>query len=283
MKNIAKKLTLLLVAVMLSTTLTLSACANGNLVKKETVHYDDDFYIDTIYTYNNGILTEKVENWYSDGEVRTTKDVYNYDGKLLVSQETYHLDNDVWEKSFVHRYGYDQNGNEIFQMGYGVSEGKESLFATDVNEYNDDGTVAKVASFLYDDELDTFAVLSVMKCSYNSNGQLLSEEIYSDVEFNGEIVLDTRTVYVYNQDGSVKEYKMYDADDMLIMITRYTYDENGNVTLEQSYHLDDGEEVLGSKSVNEYDQKGRLVKQTVFNLDDESGELEQDYYTVYEY
>lgn len=109
---------------------------------------------------------------------------------------------------------------------------------------------------------------------------------------------DTKSAYLFNEDGDPVNLSDYDADGNLVSqtITRYTYDDNGNlthsittidgtVTEENSYTTANGETVLsqnvnywedGSKSVSDYDANENAVRVTSYGT---SGEMEwQDDY-----
>lgn len=289
MKRVFKKISPLLLTMVFATTMMLSACGKtDNLVKKRIDYYDDgSMHTEETYTYDkNGRLTESIETTnYGDGETMVRKYVNKYVGDLLVVCETYDLEGENWELSFVKEYGYDQNGKEVSLLGYGVENGVKELFAVDITDRNSSGNETRTVNYLVDIETDELKPFAINEYEYDESGKLFKQTDYS-INFDStenNLELSRYVLFAYNSDGTVSKCQEYNADDEFLYEYRYTYNENGKQVKEEIVFNEGGEEFVSFKRVSEYDKKGRLIKETDYRLDTASGELVQEGYTVYEY
>ena len=294
MKNGLKKLSVIVAAAVLAaTSLAIASCGKkvdpvkepDILVKKETTIYaDSTFRMEYTYKYDeDGKLIEKVEESEESSDRETVKSIYTYVGDLLATKENFHLKEDgSWDPSFVHTNGYDANGNLVLTMGYSVEDGVKELFAVDIFEYNDKGLEVKYSSYIVDE--GDLNVSIVVEMEYDDKGQEIKEKYYEYDFLTEEVVFSSYYVITYNADGTEKEMKCYTAEDELLTVARFTYDDKGNLTLSQTYELlEDGTERIFVETVSEYDSDNRLVKDSTYYFNEETEKKELQYYTTYEY
>lgn len=287
MKKKFRTLSLIVATVLVvSASLIFASCGKAdNLVKKEVTTYaNSTLRIETTYQYDkNNRLKETLETSGEDSGRETVKSVYYYVGDLLMSRENYHQKEDgSWEQSFYHAYGYNEMSKLVSTIGYGVENNKKELFAMDLSEYDANGNKTKVSSFMYD-EGDLIGSMTV-EFEYNDKKQMTKEKYYEYDMMEDELVYSGCYTFEYDENGNETALKYYTAEDELTTVERFTYDNKGNKTLAQTYAiLEGGAESLCAKTDFEYDSKNRLTKETTYYPNEETGELELQYSTTYEY
>ena len=133
---------------------------------------------------------------------------------------------------------------------YQVKEYNESGLLTHETEYKPNGLKEMEVIYEYDPQL-----------------HMLNKQTYYPLEETLE-----KLVYVYDEGRKIKE-ENYFGDD-LFEILRYTYDEKGNIT-SQVRTDDEGFEM--EKQISEFDDKGRIIKQTYFTNEENDRIIEYSY------
>jgi len=109
--------------------------------------------------------------------------------------------------------------------------------------------ISEFSEFYYDDQWE---IWTMYHTSYNENGQL-TEDLWGDVDFNGDTTFIWGYLYTY-QDDLLHEKFVYDNDMMDTSITTYTYDAENRVVSKvlQSYSHEESEFVNTLKEVYTY-------------------------------
>ncbi len=182
---------------------------------KEQLHYLDDSFDETVYTYNAvGMLISKVTT-DSEGEVGNRVDL-EYKGALLLSEAEYDADGAVISKK---KFSYDEVGNLTEES----VEGKEEEFSL-THEYGENGKrlvsrrfdrngklVAR-STYTYDVKgqaveirEETVTGIELMKMEYDERGNLLLQETSTEED---EEVLST-VERTYNENDHIVTTHVY--------------------------------------------------------------------------
>lgn len=243
-----------------------------------------------------------LEIWsYDDG--RSDVIQYNEHGDI-VKTASFDVDGNVMNES-VYEYEYDANGNMLANHAYydGVlrdesffekgSDGefyhaKDIYYHEDgekqINEYDENGNV--IQSILYDVE-GKISIDSIYEYALNSDGNTYESKNITDYG-------DRKMVAEYNEYEEIVYRAFYDPDGNLMSEDKWEYghDEDGNETWQKHYldgRLADeivGYEVAeledytirypqsmieyredGTKFVSDYDTRGELAAETLYNAD----------------
>lgn len=259
---------------------------NGELKTVQVYNYVDNALSSTSY-YENGV---KVREEYWTGDVA----YYHYDpnGELFC----YEIEEGWGSRRYYDAEGNELTINEYYKLTYTVEEYDDSGKCIKKTEYNVEKQVQSIITFTYDEngnlasELKTDnSNMKVWEKTYK-NGVLYSESLYK----NG--LLDIENVYYEN--GNLQE-KTTHYQGMYNKIVE-VFHENGKLSKLISYdysgaytvsHYNDKELCIESESFDaedklqkayryEYDEKDRIVKQSIYGSDNALKEYSiREYYT----
>ena len=252
-----------------------------------------------VQLYNSSYKLIK-EYTYVDRELTFFGEYYYDENDNLIKEERYLQDGTL---DYYTLYGYDENGNETsreFYLGDGTPDG------ITISEYNESGDIIKVTytfddyeniiKYEYDeygnlikyDSLDNDGYGYVYQYEYDENGNLVKQS-YEDSTGALEIMENE-----YDENGNLIKYS-YDslsAENHLVGYEKYSENgrltetwikfSNGNqlfheyyadgVTCKRQTHIELG----GTKTVKEFDESGRIVKETLTYADNSESILEFD-------
>lgn len=151
--------------------------SSGKVIGRSTYKYQDNKLIESnqdefslIYNYNN--YKEEILPYDNDekrGEYHTT---YEYDAKGNITNETFYIDNDLWDSI---NYVYDKNNRIIKKIIRGVE----------------------------------FDGLRIIKYEYNSMNKKIEEYIYSG---DDRLESATKFIYKYDEQNRLKSITSYTKD-----------------------------------------------------------------------
>ena len=211
--------------------------SSGNLRRKS--YYDENgaltAYFTYTYTYNSQGRTASVTGFDAGGnQVSHIDCVYDQAGNQLVSAGSYHIDDG---RLGLQENEYDANGKVI----------KETLHVSDT----------------VDSEVDSYTL-----GTYDGEGNLTRREHF---EGTGELSWIRTYEYsegvvaketLYNGDGTLRSYYLYEYDSEDRLIGRNYYDEAGTPGAYEVYSYD---EAGNRKSIEMYRADGTLDYSTVYN------------------
>lgn len=226
----------------------------GIVTNSEGTHYTSSSVIYNEY----GEVVEDI--WYNEDGSTYRQYCYSYDESGNVVEDICYILHDGVLKTVQHfSYSYDEDGNK-----------------TEVNVYNDDGSINGKTSYIYDDHGYSVKMVYMSYTdgnisrqvsheyanTYDEDGRITSREIYRD---DGN-VQPTMTVE-YDDDWNYKMvcYKNYDGENVCVdyieigdkngnTIEHYDYDESGNI--EYQYMC-------------EYDENGNRAKKITYYAEDD--------------
>ncbi|MCR5808189.1 MAG: hypothetical protein K6G56_01355 [Clostridiales bacterium] len=206
-----------------------------------------DAYDSVLYNYS--------EDHYDDPD---TIFEYNERGDLVREQRRGAFYEYVWE--------YNEAGRPTKQSVYFGYDGKEAdLMNYLCYDYDEDGKLVAIRSYFYDDRLvgtTEFDEFERPKRNYKDDPEQPSSELLYEYDEHGEQTIRTQKYY---RDGELVRWQT-DRNEM-------TYDENGRVTERISYSSESSygneiEEHPTGKRVREYDEAGRLIKEYCYEYID---------------
>ena len=233
---------------------------NDNLAKEENYLADGTLDYYTLFEYDESGNETKREFYLGDGTPDgTTLSEYNENGDII--KETYTID----DYEIITKYEYDEKGN-LLKEAY---EDIDGYFYVCEYEYDENGNLLKD---VYEDSDGYFYVCEY---EYDEKGNLL-KEAYEDSDGTLDI---TEYEYDENENLTKYSYEVLTADNHLIGYEKYSenggltetwikfgngsqllieYYEDG-VTAKRETHTDVDE----TKTVKDFDESGRIVKETI--------------------
>lgn len=205
------------------------------------------------YTFNEKNLVNE-EKMALDGQVFTTKFEYNAAGKLITASQSKD-GGDTW----INAYTYDDHNRiteELFILRRMVSFGSDSMawqqhkssmivfdsLTKEQYRYDAANRVIKKESYVFDDELSEWKRSIINEYTYNQQGQLKEDVIYTLI--NNAMAVSGSNSYAYTATGrpdtiqsfyldsslQLQGYKVkvfYDALDSAAMAFQYVYTSGG--------------------------------------------------------
>jgi hypothetical protein len=137
------------------------------------------------------------------------------------------------------------------------------FFLYQVKEFNESGLLMHETEYKLNG-------LKEMEVTYEYDPQMhmLSKQTYYPLEETLE-----KLVYVYDNQGRKLKEENYFGDDLFETL-HYSYDDKGNI-IDQVRTDDEGSEI--EKQISEFDDKGRISKQTYFTNGDNDRTIEYTY------
>lgn len=189
---------------------------------------------------------KKVKNLKKDFVVRPGKIIY--DNGEVGKREYDKYGNDITQVENFYEDKYDDRGN-IIECGWYSSEGNMVI----TTKYDENNMLEeKITLFEFGGENLPFSSENVTKYNYEYDEN-------NKVSWIGAISdNDVLEVYHFNEDGYCTSHGKY-SNDELVEISAYLYDEKNRVI--EKVHKQ--EEKDTTKTQYEYDEEGRLIKETV--------------------
>lgn len=197
---------------------------------------------------------------------------YRYDAADRKSAEIFSQGGEVLESKFLF---YDADGRVVLERKEYMA-GNTDTVECEYDENNklavrrlkdDEGDIETVETFEYENGL------LIRQAVYDGSDNLISEDLYEYNEKNDLASLlrrntldeeEHREVTEYDEKGRKEVIKQYNAAGNLVERTRYTYDENDRVSLQED---EDGHRHSFISFF--YDEKGNVVLQEEHNEKDE--------------
>jgi len=258
---------------------------NGDTVSDEKFSADGELEERNTYAYDEkGKLIE--HSLLYAAEDATEKRVLERDdsGKLL--KETKYYSGDPGEHT---EYSYNSQGEPIERKNF---DEEGNFISRDVFNYDDKGGLTEQVSFDEKEKVlskVTYATggdKSIEQCEYDGNNKLLSRTI---LKFNdaGKEISSTQTtpegklvsgiVTLYDERGNATERQYKDFYSKVI---RYQYDEHDRCTMQELF---DGNGMLMRKNIYEFDEQGNLSREQTYEMDTSRGGRDKHFETRYEY
>lgn len=246
------------VAALLLLCMALGLAACGGLEKTETVYVLTES-LRTVYgTEIRSVYT------YSESGRRLSAELYR--GDTLYSSTSIRTSNGVTYMTIT-----DANGNQTTQS-YEYTYDADGNAITYEASYN--GSVYNRVDYTYDDRGNMLSASSevstgttVTEYTYDENDLLLT--MVSSCEETGDY---SSYAYAYDEDGRVTLEQTYDAEGVLQSYIEHVYtEENGSVTQTATYYNGDGTED-GQVIAYVYDELGNLAEQ-ITTIDGEVAEV----------
>lgn len=169
----------------------------GNMT--EETRYDEAGKVTSVrrYSYDRKGNNTRLELFEANGDLRLqTTNTYNSSGKLLTTKETY-PDGDL---KVLIKYKYDKMNNVLTE----TSETPEKITLREY-EYNRNGKmlfyrISALDTSVFADENEEYVVYGEKKCTYDKNGNLLTEYCMNYDENFGKSESTNR--YTYDEEGN---------------------------------------------------------------------------------
>lgn len=254
----------------------------------------------TEYTYK-GDLVIRSESKSTSGTVFFRTE-YEYNGTKLAKFSQF--DNQTGNNILVYQTINEYNGNNLIKrqtLSYDRTTSKLISQRTTVSEFDNNGNRIKDISTNQRTNLDGTTTTSESMSMYEYQGKLLTKQTgFFKNKTTNEFVKSSFTTFDYDGNANIIQQKSYSSSGQLYFTIKntynsankllkviqeqngtsyvsalYEYDANGNETL-RVYFEEDGKKYYEYKTLNEYDAKGNIIKQTTtyndYN-DPNSGEL----------
>lgn len=265
-------------------------------VYRETVRYfmyNDQPYPGVEMTYNeSGLMTEYREADQNGKEYAHIRYEYDEEDRLI---KTERIEADGETSETVTR-SYNQAG-QILEIIYRPSENQHVSPEREVYEYDGKGRKIKEAMYGMDPEIFEYEIDYV----YNEDGLMTdyywhgaygdsTEHYHYEYDAAGHETKSTKeqadgsfktgTEKKYDGKGNVILDILYSEDGQWVATRMYDYDGDGNLTARYDLASEEpNADNYSSKTVYSYDEKGRLVRETMYYRD---GEVLNDQGHVYD-
>lgn len=221
-------------------------------IKSESGGVEKNKLTKTQFEYSpDGNLVSVAQMSYDDRGNKIGIDFYDRNGKLIESEKRKYDDND----NMIEKASYDAEGKLIVVLTRTFDENNKLISEVKTDDFN-------------------------AQYEYDSNGNC-------SVKYYSRWGLDSRYKYKYDNENRKIIEEFYDSlnSKKPLVVTKYEYDDNGNLILEstdlsyikreynsngdlvsQSTHRTDGSVEPGTIAIfNEYDDMGRNIKETHFD------------------
>lgn len=189
----------------------------GKLLK-ETKYYGGDPGEHTEYTYNSEGEPIERKNFDEEG-IFISREVYNYDDKGGLSEQVTYDDKEHIISKMTFSSGVDKS---IEQSEY---DGKNKLVSRTVVKFNDAGKEISSIQTTPEGKL-----ISGITTVYDERGNVLEKQ-YKDF-------YSKTTRYKYDEKDRCIMQELFDGNGTLLRKNMYEFDDDGNLTAEQTYEMD---------------------------------------------
>lgn len=204
-------------------------------LKAEEFEYTNtgDLSYRSVYTYNDQGLCTAMETHQMDSfdasklaSILTVKYTYDDQGRLVM-QQSYEADTLTGYDEFT----YDEQGNYLtYKMYFGGELAYDWVYRY---QYDEQGNI------LSREEMLNGELAYTLECKYDDQGRCMES-----VTRTADGFVDSRVTMVW--EGSTETRSYYDMEDNLFLTTVSTYDEQGNLTYQESQYSD------GTVTMTEY-------------------------------
>jgi hypothetical protein len=258
---------------------------NGETVSEEKFSVDGELEERNTYVFNEkGKLIEHALLYAAEDATEKRMLVRDDAGKLL--KETKYYGGDPGEHT---EYAYDDKGEPIERKNF---DEEGNFISREVYNYDDKGGLSEQITYDEKDVViskvtySSGADKSIEQCEYDGKNKLLNRTF---VKFNdeGKEVASTQTtpegklisaiVTIYDERGNVKERQF---KDFYSKTTRYQYDDKDRCIMQELF---DGNGTLLRKNIYEFDEDGNLTSEQTYEMDTTRGGRDKHFETRYEY
>jgi hypothetical protein len=259
--------------------------ANGNTLIEAKYADDNSMEEKNSYTYDaNGKLLEHILLYAVEDVTEKRILKRNEKGKLITETKFYGGDSGEHTE-----YVYDDK-DEIIERKYFDEDGV--FISKEIFKYDDKGSLAEQIKHNSEDKIEertTFKTLedaSIEQCEWNGDGTLANKTIIhfnkdgkesASLQTTADGKLISKMDATFDERGNVTERKFVDFYSKTV---RYTYDEH-NRCIEQE--LFDGNGMLIRKNIYEFDEEGNLTAEQTYEMDTSRGGRDKHYGTRYVY
>lgn len=138
------------------------------------------------------------------------------------------------------------------------TETDEKLYKIHYNEYDKNGNIKKNINYFENGNIN-------FKSVFEYQGQDTSIEEKTVFDEAGNIIDETRTDYIYNNNGNIEKSIKYNDDGEITNIFLYEYDAQGNLLKKSSSFKNDSLHLNVEYSYR-YNQNGNVVERVVNDL-----------------
>lgn len=244
-----------------------------------------------------------------------TKNIFEYDSKgNNISEknfEMFDVDKNDYILTDVTSYKYDNQNRKIEETNSYYDQEYDQWYENYLYEfsYNNDGQLSeKIIQFINGDDWQLSEKIVFI---YNTNGDIIEEQTYN---FASDWYLSNKKENTYNSNNQIQQSKsFYLQDDEWIETEKidyfylngnliektisyfyddiyeesysetYEYYENGKVKMFKSYSIYEGEISIDSQEEYVYDDKGNLLENIGYELNEDTEEYEKSFKSVINY
>ncbi|MCD6113586.1 MAG: hypothetical protein J7J86_10030 [Bacteroidales bacterium] len=256
----------------------------GNIIQE--INFDDlgEFQDKHINKYNDkGLLIEEI--LYDEDDQIIESYFYNRDENgLLINKKIRYIDG----SEDTELYNYDENDNLVEKI---LSDSDDYIERKEIFKYSDNKMISKEE---YDEDNK---LVSKITNVYDEDGRLIETTMWDEEQGNIKLVNKYNNkgfrekVFKYNDKGQLIEKNEYFEDDKKRIyqmieetpfeknIIKFSFDDKGNVVLQEEYNRDN---VLVSSIERKYDEDNNVLE-TIVSVDGQGRALSQNYTLKYEY
>ncbi len=233
----------------------------GEIENNYSSEYDENNYqiVNNIFDENNKLLERHEYQREKDGRILVEKCFYSESSDFDTTYYKYDDNNNLIEKT-----NFDSD-NELYAIKKNVYKNNNLVNSKIFNEYDE---LELEENFLYNEKNEMIENVEInhlekekryLKYEYNDSGYKTKTLI-----FNRNKQLIAKSYFEYDVKNQLIE--QYDEDEYHSITTKFIYNENGDVIIQERYNKD---EELIIKFENEY-QEDLLIKTTSFAKNDQS-------------
>jgi hypothetical protein len=259
--------------------------ANGETLCEEKFSADGELEERNTYVFNEkGKLIE--HSLLYAAEDATERRVLERDAEGKLTRETKFYGTDAGEHT---EYSYNNEGEPVERKNF---DEEGNFVSRDVFSYDSKGSLSEQVTYDTREKITskiTYATgedKSIEQCEYDGNGKLLNKTI---VRYNeaGKEVASTQTtpegklisgiITIYDEKGNVSERQYKDFYSKTI---RYQYDDQNRCIMQELF---DGYGTLLKKNMYAFDEQGNLTIEQTYEMDTSRGGRDKHFETRYEY
>ncbi len=213
------------------------------------------------FLYNdNGTMQEQIhlyQNYDFETEAQYFMEEYKisfaYNSNNRITQEIYaNKDTTAWLTSEITNYSYDNQGR-ITNISYLWDDEEKGNFEESARATITYGNNEKTMMFQYKDDQGNFVTEEKVIIRHTNN--IPNTTLYYDTSDNGTLALEDSGAHTANTLGQIIEEKWYSIENesnttglALVSKYEYSYDNNGNPTLEKGFNLNNTQEWIATEA-----------------------------------
>ena len=258
---------------------------NGDTLSEEKFSADGELEERNTYVYDAKFKLIEHSLLYA-AEDATERRVLERDGEGKLLKETKFYGDDPGEHT---EYLYNNEGEPVERKNF---DEEGSFISRDVFSYDSQGSLSEQVTYDTQEKITskiTYATAedkSIEQCEYNSSGKLLNRTVVkfnaagkeiSSVQTTPEGKLISGIITVYDEKGNVTERQYKDFYSKTI---RYQYDDHNRCTMQELF---DGNGTLLRKNMYDFDDNGNLSMEQTYEMDTTRGGRDKHFAARYEY